>query len=102
MTRIHIFLIYFWLFWKIHFWSFNMSEMGPKVVLSAYALKNLHFPENTLRVKQSALPYVVYRHDTYKLPLLPIAIYQSEIEQEPVPDFAQLLVSPRRLLRKLI
>ena len=69
--------------------------MGPKVVLSAYVLKNLHFPGNILRVKQTALAYVVYRHDTYKLPLLPFAIYQSEMEQEPVTDFAQLLVSPQ-------
>ena len=65
-----------------------MSEMGPIVVLSAYVFKNFHFPGNILRVKQSALAYFVYRHDTYKLPLLPFAIYQSEMEQEPVPDFA--------------
>ena len=73
-----------------------MSEMEPKVVLPAYVLKNLHFSGNILRVKQSALADFVYRHDTYKLPPLPFAIYQSEMEQEQVPDLAQLL------LRKLI
>ena len=45
MTRIHIFLIYFWLFWKIHFWSFSMLEMGPKVVLSVYVLNMYIFQE---------------------------------------------------------
>ena len=67
-----------------------MSEMEPKVVLPAYVLKKLHFSGNILRVKQSALAYFV---SAYKLPPLPFAIYQSEMEQEQVPDLAQLLVA---------
>ena len=35
-TRNHIYLIYFLLFWKIHFWPFNISEMGSNVVSCAF------------------------------------------------------------------